>query len=247
MRTTYFIHILGASIGLLAGYLALYVSKGGALHRRAGTLFVFAMLGMCAAGLIIAIVRGVAPEVNVPAGLLTAYLVITAFTTVRPEAGARWLDVGAMVTALAVGLASLSFGAQAIAAGGSRNEIPAFPFFLFGILGVLGAAGDLRVLRTGARKGPYRLARHLWRMCFALLIAAMSFFLGPSERVPELIRGSLPLRVIPVLAVLLTMLYWVWRVRFRRSLRGLALDSTDRGRSVAKRSAATALPGVAEG
>ena len=221
MRPVYVVHVLGAALGLLAGYLALYVAKGGKLHRRSGRVFLVAMLTMCAAGLTISLARGVAPEVNGPAALMTAYLVVTAFATVRPEGGARWLLVGSMATAAAVGIVSLTFGAQAVAAGGMRNEIPAFPFFLFGLLGVIGAAGDIRVLRTGPLKGSRRIARHLWRMCFALLIAGMSFFLGPSERVPELIRGSWPMRGLPVLAVLVTMLYWLWRVRIRRSLRGL--------------------------
>ena len=40
----------------------------------------------------------------------------------------------------------------------------------------LAIVGDLRVIRMGGLKGPRRLARHLWRMCFALFIAAASFF-----------------------------------------------------------------------
>ncbi|HWF84419.1 MAG TPA: hypothetical protein VG222_06220 [Vicinamibacterales bacterium] len=54
----------------------------------------------------------------------------------------------------------------------------------------MAAAGDVRVMRSGALRGGRRLARHLWRMCFALFIAAGSFFVA--------------------------MFYWLWRVRARR-------------------------------
>jgi len=125
-----------------------------------------------------------------------------------------------MLVALAVGLTSLTFGFEALASGGTRNGMPAFPFFLFGVVGTLAGVLDLRMIRAGGLKGVSRVARHLWRMSFALFIAAMSFFFGQAEVIPKPIR-IMPLLAVPVLAVLVTMLYWLWRVRVRRSLRGL--------------------------
>ena len=98
--------------------------------------------------------------------------------------------------------------------------MPAFPFFLFGVVGLLATVGDLRVMRSGPLRGAARLARHLWRMSFALFIAALSFFIGQAKVIPKPVRVT-PLLVLPVLAVLVTMLYWLWRVRVRRSLRGI--------------------------
>jgi uncharacterized membrane protein len=223
---TYVVHILAGILSLLFGYVALYSAKGSRLHRKSGMLFVYVMLTVCVAGLAMAVVRGVAPAINVPAALLTAYLAITALTTVRPlAAGSRWLDIGAMLVALAVGLASLTFGFEAIADGGMRNGMPAFPFFMFGVVGTLASVGDVRMMRSGVPKGTPRLARHLWRMCFALFIASLSFFIGQAHVFPKPIR--IPgLLALPVLAVLVTMLYWLWRVRIRRSLRGIAILST---------------------
>lgn len=219
MRSMYVVHILAGGLGLLSGYVALFTAKGAPLHRRAGTGFVYTMLTMCGAGVAIAAVRGVAPELNVPAGLLTAYLVITSLWTVRPRAAAsRWPDVSAMLVATAVGAVVLTFGVEAVANGGKRNGLPAFPFFMFGIVGLLGSAGDLRLLRSGPLHGASRLARHLWRMSFALFIAAMSFFIGQANVIPEPVRVP-GLLALPVVAVPLVMLYWLWRVRFRRSLR----------------------------
>lgn len=225
MRTTLLVHVLAGALGLATGFVALYAAKGGRLHRRSGMLFVYAMLTMCAGGAAMAVWRGGAwSGVNARAGLLTAYLVITALTTVRPPHAsvARWLDPGLLLLALSIGLISSALGVDAVVNGGSRNGVPAFPFFLFGVVGLLAGGGDLRVMRSGVPlRGAPRLARHLWRMSFALLIAAMSFFFGQAKVIPEPIRIP-ALLALPVLAVLVTMLYWLWRVRIRRSVRGLA-------------------------
>jgi hypothetical protein len=222
MTTTLLVHIAAGGTGLLAGYVALYAAKGERLHRRSGMTFVCAMLVTCAAGVSVAVGMGVAPALNVPAGVLTAYLVVTGLATVRPpSAGGRWLDRGALLVALAVGAASLAFGVQALANGGMRNGLPAFPFFLFGVVGVLAAAGDLRMIRSGPLRGARRVARHLWRMSFALFVAALSFFVGQAKVIPEPLRVP-PLLALPVVAVLATMAYWLWRLRPARGPRGEA-------------------------
>ena len=56
----------------------------------------------------------------------------------------------------------------------------------------------------------------------ALFIAAMSFFIGQADEIPKPLR-FMPLLVVPPLAAPGTMLYWIWRVRLARSLRGLAV------------------------
>jgi uncharacterized membrane protein len=223
MRMIYLIHIVGGALSLGAGYLALYSTKGAPLHRRSGMVFVYAMLTMCAFGAILAIAHGEWAEVNVSAGVLTAYLVVTSLITVRPPERrvSRWLDPSLMVVALTVGLTCLTFGMEAVVGGGTRNGIPAFPFFMFGVVGTLAGLSDIRILRAGALQGARRLARHLWRMSFALFIAAMSFFIGQAKVIPEPIR-IMPLLSMPVLAVLVTMVYWLWRVRFRKTARELA-------------------------
>ncbi len=223
MRLTLPIHIVAGALGIIAGFVALYTAKGGRLHRRSGRLFGYAMLTTAVAGMTIAVLRDVAPAINVPAALLTAYLVITSLLTVRPLAAApRWLDVGLMLVALAVCLTSFTFAFEAVANGGTRKGMPAFPFIMFAVAGLLATVGDLRMIRAGALKGASRLARHLWRMCFALFIAAISFFIGQAQVFPKPIR-IMPMLALPVVAVLVTMFYWLWRIRVRRSLRGIVV------------------------
>src|SRR5829696_4104035 len=136
MKWIYVVHITAGSLALLAGYVALYASKGATLHRKAGMLFVYAMLTMSLFGLTIATVRGVAPAINIPVGLLTAYLVITSLTTIRPlPSGSRWLAIGAMLVAFGIFFTDLAFGIHGLANGGKRDGMPVFPFFLFAAVG----------------------------------------------------------------------------------------------------------------
>ena len=225
---TALLHILAGTVGLLCGYVALFVIKGATVHRRSGTIFVYSMLTMATFGVVLALTRNKAPAINIPAATLTSYLIITALTTVRPLAPgsqkARWVEVGAMLVALGVGSVMLMWGLEAIANGGRRNGMPAFPFLMFATFGLLGAAGDLRVMRSGPLKGGPRLARHLWRMSIALFLAALSFSVQAASLLAKRqIRLPGPAIALPMVVVVATMLYWLWRVRLRRSLRGIVL------------------------
>ena len=221
MRLTYAAHIVAGGIALVSGYVALYATKGARVHRRSGTVFVYAMLVMAGLGAVIAaLARG---EGSVIAGVVTCYLVITGSTAVRrPAWWTRHLDTGLMLVALGVGAASLALGVDTAASpSGTRDGLPPFPFFMFGTIGLLAAIGDARMLRAGGIAGARRLTRHLWRMSWALWIAASSFFLGQAKVIPEPVR-IMPLLALPVLAVLVTLLYWLWRVRVRPSMRRIA-------------------------
>jgi uncharacterized membrane protein len=221
MNTVLAAHVVAGAIALISGFVALYASKGDAVHRLGGMIFVYAILVMCGGGFVLAAVRAAAPEINIPAAILTGYLVLTAVATVRPALTlARWMAIAGAGVPLALAAACLTFGFQAVASGGTRDGMPALPFFLFGITAIIAAAGDFRVIRLGQPTGARRIARHLWRMCFALWIAALSFFIGQADVFPEPIRIR-PLLALPATAVLITMLYWLWRVAIRRRLSGL--------------------------
>ena len=80
MRATYAVHILTGVLGLIAGYVKLTSAKGALVHRKSEMLFVYAMIIMSMFGMTIAVLRGKAPDINIPAGLITSYMVITALT-----------------------------------------------------------------------------------------------------------------------------------------------------------------------
>jgi len=213
MRLMLLVHILGGALGLGSGYVALAVTKGATLHRKAGILFVCAMLVMSISGMLISAIQGVAPAINVPSALLTFYLVITSLTTVRSTPFAsRRLDVATMAMALAIGVGCFALAVIAIANGGREAGV-AYPLFLFGGVALMASAADRRILRGEPLRGGPRLARHLWRMCFAMFIASIAFYLGP-DRVPEPFRNP-AVRAAGVLVPIAAMSYWLWRLRVR--------------------------------
>jgi uncharacterized membrane protein len=209
------IHIAGGAFALLFGYIALYAAKGGAVHRKTGLGFVIAMVTMSLTGALIAALN--AERGSVVAGSLTFYFVVTGLLTVKPIPGARRIEALLMCAAFLFGLFAIWAGVWL--AGRGRPE--AAPMFLFSVLSITAAIGDWKMLRAGGLTGKPRIKRHLWRMCFAMWVAAASFFWGPPNRVPELIRipALLP---IPVLAPIVVMLYWLWRMRGKRPVRSVA-------------------------
>jgi uncharacterized membrane protein len=210
------IHVLAGGAAIVLGYVALCVAKGGRVHRRSGMLFVYAMLTMTILGGALAFARSAAPGLNVPAALLTAYLVLTGLLAIKPAPrGVRAIATGLLFMVVGVTAICLTFGYEAVAAGGTRKGMPAFPFLMFATVGAFAVVGDVRVLRSGMPQGTARLRRHLWRMCFALFIAAMSFFIGQADEFPAYMR-IMPLLAIPAFLPLLFMTYWLWRVRVRR-------------------------------
>jgi len=216
------VHITAGATALATGFIALYAMKGGSTHRRVGLGFVYAMIVMGLTGAVIATWQrhyGTASG-----GVLTAYFVVTALATVRVIPGwSRSLDVSLMLVALAIGLTSLGLGiAAAVSPSGRREGLPPFPFFMTATVAILASVGDFRVIRAGGLLGTRRLARHLWRMLWAFWVATGSFFLGQAKVIPK------PIRIMPVLGViaiipLVAMLYWLWRVRVRRRLRGITV------------------------
>jgi uncharacterized membrane protein len=215
------IHIVAGGLAIVLGAIALLAPKGRWVHRRAGLLFVFAMLTMGISGSTLAL-RQSLTNANVLGGFMSAYFVVTALTTVRqPSTWTRRLNVAALAVALGLVLFDLTLGVQAL--NSPSRTIQGVPFFMLFVLATvtaLAALGDIRAMRAGALRGAPRLARHLWRMCFALFIAAGSFF-SIRARVAKIFPEPLTspaMRALPVVLVFVAMFYWLWRVRRRRFL-----------------------------
>ncbi len=211
-------HIATGLLALLAGAMALIARKGSPLHRRSGRVFALAMLLMTGSAIVMA--AYLRPNVgNLIAGSLTLYLVLTGVLAVaRPVQPVRALLAGLMLVALTIGACGLLLGMRAVAMpNGAIDQIPAFAYFMFGTVGSVASLLDLRMLRLGQLPAKQRLTRHLWRMGNAMWIATMSFFLGQADEFPAAVRASGVL-ALPVLAVTLTMLYWLARVVFAKTL-----------------------------
>ena len=212
-------HIVSGGLAIILGAVALLAPKGLWLHRRSGLVFSCAMLTMGISGSVLA-VRQSWTNANALGGLMTAYFVVTALTTVRRASPwTRGADMAALAIALTLAAIDIVLGLRAFAS--PHHALQGVPFFMLFFLATimsLAAVGDVRRMRAGGVRGAARLARHLWRMCFALFIAAASFF-SIRARVVKILPAPLatvPMRILPIALIFLAMFYWMWRVRGRR-------------------------------
>jgi len=206
--------------------------KGSPRHVLAGKVFVASMLTMATFAVYLAIVRH--QPSNIGGGILTFYLVGTAWLTARRRDGeTSRFDWIVLLVPLALGILTWMNGIQVVRSGASSSDgVPVGMTFFMGSVMLLAAAGDVRMLLGGGVRGAQRIARHLWRMCFGLFIAAGSFFMGPSNRPLRLLSAvglgqhlspalfSTSLYLVLTVLPLILLIYWLVRVRFTNAYKG---------------------------
>ena len=230
------VHILGGTLGLFSGTAAMVFSKGSPRHILAGKVFVASMLTMAAAAVYLAVQRH-QPN-NIGGGILTFYLIGTAWLTARRRDGeTSRFDWIVLLIPLALGSLTWMNGLKVVRSGASSQDgVPVGISFFIGSVMLLAAAGDFRMLVRGGVFGAKRIARHLWRMCFGLFIAAGSFFLGPSNRPLRLLSAvgigqhlspalfSTTLYLILSILPLILLFFWLFRVRLTNAYKGKSIQ-----------------------
>ena len=210
-------HIGAGGAGLLSGAAAFAVRKGGRLHRLAGGVFVVSMLVMSGIG---AAVSPFLPQrTNVVPGLFTFYLVATGWMAARRRDDPRGrFEIAGMLFALAIVATGVNFGLMAAhnPTGRLDGDAPS-DYYTFAALPALACALDLHVILRRRLASSQRMARHIWRMGLALLIAALSLFIGQPKVFPPGLRGA-PVMFVPEAAVLALTVFWLVRIRFKTRL-----------------------------
>ena len=232
---TLLVHICGGSLGLLSGTAAMSFRKGSPRHVLAGKVFVASMLTMGVFAVYLAITRH--QPSNIGGGILTVYLIGTAWLTARRRDGeTSRFDWVVLLIPLAIGIFLWVIGLNIVRSGASsQNGVPVGMILFMGSVCLLAAAGDVRMLLRGGVFGAKRIVRHLWRMCFGLFIAAGSFFLGPSNRPLRLLSTvgvgkylspvlfNTTLYLVLTILPLILLIFWLVRVRFANAYNGQSL------------------------
>ncbi len=238
------LHICAGSLGLLSGTAAISFRKGSPRHVLAGKVFVASMLTMAAVAVYLAIIRH-QPN-NIGGGILTFYLIGTAWLTARRRDGeTSRFDWVLFLIPLGLGILTWMNGIKVVRSGASSQDgVPVGMTFFMGSVMLLAATGDVRLLVRGGVLGAKRIARHLWRMCFGLFIAAGSFFLGPSNRPLRLLSAvrlgqhlspalfSTSLYLILSILPLILLIFWLLRVRFTNAYKGTSMARGSHVRSL---------------
>jgi len=217
-----FLHIVAGTLGMLSGFVAVAFRKGSRKHAIVGTVFFISMVALSLSGVILALLKQ--QPSNVLGGTVTFYLVATAWITARRKnAETGILDWGALLVVLVVVAAEVTFGLEAaFGPTGLKYGYPVGPYVFLGSVALIAAVGDIRMIVRGGISGTQRIARHLWRMCFALFIAAGSIFLARPHLFPVILRKTGALVFLSVLPLLL-MTFWLIRVRFKNAYDGQSI------------------------
>src|SRR5260370_27098144 len=154
--------------------------------------------------------------------------------TVRRKSGEPGIfDWGALAVVLAIAATEVTFGMEALRSQkGLKYGSSAALYFIFGALALVDFAGDVRVLVRRGISGTPRIARHLWRMCFAWFVASGSIFLARPHLFPVFMRKTGMLYLLSFLPLIL-MVFWLVRVRFANA---------DKRKSMPRRSEVYSLP-----
>jgi len=230
------VHICAGSLGLLSGTAAMSFRKGSPPPCSGGKGLVVSMLTMAVGAVYLAITRH-QPN-NIGGGILTFYLIETAWLTARRRDGeTSRLDWVVLLIPLALGVLTWMNGLKVVRSGASSQDgVPVGTTFFMGSVMLPAAAGDARMLVRGGVLGTKRIARHLWRMCFGLFIAAGSFFLGPSNRPLRLLSKvglgqhlspalfSTGLYLILTILPLILLIFWLFRVRLTNAYKGKSIQ-----------------------
>jgi len=211
-----FLHIIAGTLGMLSGFVAVFLLKGSRRHGVAGRVLVVSMLCLSASGVYLAVMKS--QPGNILGGTLTFYLVATAWMAARRREGSPGIfDWAGLLVVLAVTACQLILGFEAVSSQtGLKFGYPPWPYFFMGSVALLATVGDVRMLLRGGIAGTQRVARHLWRMCFALFIAAGSIFLARQQIFPALLQKTGVLFFLSFLPLVL-MIFWLVRVRFAKA------------------------------
>jgi uncharacterized membrane protein len=228
-KLAFALHVGGGMLGLVSGTIAIFARKGGRLHRAAGNVFVVSMLVMAVFADYLAIV--VPDHVNLVIGTFAFYLIGTAWLAVRRKQGAiGWPEKAAFAVILCLlapfALLSfqLAFGFAPFLTSTVAFKGPVLiAIYGFTLVTAIAAFSDARVIWAGGISGVPRIARHLWRMCLGLTLAAGSAFTNGLPRLLPAPHHVTAIFFLPQFIPLGLMIFWLIRVRFAgwRSVRAV--------------------------
>ncbi len=215
------LHVGAGVTGLVTGTIAICARKGGRLHRFVGNVFFVSMMAMAGFAIVLAVII---PDqlINVLIGIFALYLVGTAWLTVRRQAREAGL-FEKIALAVSVCLCApfviisgdLALGLPPLFHSAIPLEGPVLmALIVFTTILLIAAATDARVVWLGGISGAPRIARHLWRMCLGLGLAAGSGF---TNGVARLLPGPYHVPTVlflPQFVPVLLMIFWLIRVRF---------------------------------
>jgi hypothetical protein len=205
------IHFPAGTVAILAAIAALYYPKGSPRHKKAGRVFMVSMIIMLVSGGVAGALKGSSENVFLAA--LVSYTVFTAWLSVRhrqPVTGL--LEYLALAYIVLFGLAALSVDSE-------WDKVKEPGVYTFdAMMAFIFSVGDIRNILLKGMSRTHRLVRHIWRISFSLVWAALAFGDKVIKMSGSTIEQMPYVVVVPASLVLCTMLYWLFRVYKGRTI-----------------------------
>tara|TARA_R110002096_G_scaffold302563_1_gene497448 strand:- start:144 stop:824 length:681 start_codon:yes stop_codon:yes gene_type:complete len=207
------LHTPAGTIGLVAATVAMSTNKGSRLHRKAGKCFTIAMLLMLITGFVAALLKESTDDMFLSAVVI--YTVFTAWLTAHHKKN----ETGLLEYVALIWIVAIAIAAFFISAGWGGGVIAPNAYLFWAGFAVLCAIGDVRNLFRSGLSGIQRVIRHIWRIGFSLIWAALAFtdkvvkMLGSNiKELPE--EQLLYIVAVPTMIILITILFWIINVLF---------------------------------
>jgi len=206
------IHTPAGTIALVTAVLAMFAKKGSASHKKAGFWFTVSMMVMLASGIAAAYLKTSTDDMML--GAILIYTVFTAWLAVRHKKN----ETGLMEVAALIWVVGFAVTAFSISMGWRDVQAP-IAYLMWGGLAILLALGDIRNLYHSGLSGTQRIIRHVWRIGFSLVWAALAF----TDKIVKMMganiksmQGEQLLLIvgIPTTLILITILYWITKILF---------------------------------
>lgn len=219
------LHFWVGTAAVVAGFAAFCLRKGCRLHRVSGLVFFTAIIFLSFSGLYLSVMRSVIFTVFI--SVLAFYLVTTGWMSAKRADGeiGRFEKLACLIILLFAIIAIVIGYKAATGSTVLTKNVPAGAYFTLAGLAILLGGFDINLIHRSGLYGKHRIARHLWRMCFALFIAVTIFFLGNNNVLPEVLRKPVFLAA-PIFAVLLLTVYWIVRVLYSKKSRKTVIRPT---------------------
>lgn len=206
------IHTPAGTLVLVTAVFAMFAKKGSTLHRKAGSCFTASTMVMLASAIAAAYLKNSIDDMML--GVIVMYTVYTAWLTAHHKKNeTSLLEVAALIWV--VGFTITAF---AISTGWEEVETP-FAYLICGGFGTLCALGDIRNLYQLGLSGTHRIIRHVWRVGFSLVWAALAL----TDKIVKMMgtditsmQGEQLLFIVatPTLIILISILYWITKILF---------------------------------
>ena len=206
------IHTPAGTIGLVSATVALFVSKGGVLHRKAGAYFTISMLIMLISGFVAALLKESTDDMFLSAVVI--YTVFTSWLTAhhkKNETGFLEYVALGWITTVALVAFFMSVSWRQVGAPSTYLYVAGFAVFC--------AVGDVRNLHQAGLSGVQRVIRHVWRIGFSLIWAVLAL----TDKILKILGSNLNelpkeqllyIIAVPTIFILMIIVYWIINILF---------------------------------